>query len=232
MFPGYNQFMITANLKKIHQALALAAVKAGRNANAITLVAVSKTKPVADIQAALESGQRLFGENRVQEAALKFPSLRETYPDLRLHLIGPLQTNKVDEAVKLFDVIETLDRPKLAEALAKAKQKHGRCPALYVEINIGGEPQKAGVSIADAPAFIKYCRDDLGLPVTGVMCIPPHLVDPSPYFRQLKNLADTEKLPNISMGMSGDFEIAIACGATEARVGSAIFGERDTKAKS
>jgi PLP dependent protein len=217
---------IANNFKQIRTKIAAAAHGAGRDAAAITLVAVSKTHAVTAVAQALAIGQRVFGENRVQEAAAKFPALRAANPDLRLHLIGPLQTNKAEEACGLFDVIETLDRPRLAEILAKIHTQTGQCPELYVQVNSGNEPQKVGVAPDHADDFIRRCRDDLCLPVTGVMCIPPIDQDPTGYFRELAAIATRHQLANISMGMSGDFETAIACGATTIRIGSALFGER------
>jgi pyridoxal phosphate enzyme (YggS family) len=199
---------------------------AGRKPGDVALVAVSKTNPAAAVEAALAAGQHLFGENRVQEAAEKFPALRPAHPLMRLHLIGALQTNKARDAVRLADVIESLDRPKLAAALADAMTREGRRPDVLVQVNTGEEPQKAGISRADAPAFLRACREEWGLPVRGLMCIPPAEDDPRPHFAWLANLAAREGLPVVSMGMSGDFEIAIAEGATHVRVGSAIFGSR------
>jgi pyridoxal phosphate enzyme (YggS family) len=193
---------------------------------AITLIAVSKTKPATAIEAALAAGQLVFGENRVQEAALKFPPLRVTHPDIDLHLIGPLQTNKARDAVLLFDQIETLDRPKLADALAAAAEREGSMPNLLVQINIGDEPQKAGVARAEADAFIRAMRTRFGTALLGLMAIPPVGQDPAPYFRDLVAMADHHGLPVRSIGMSDDFEIAIACGATQVRIGSALFGGR------
>jgi pyridoxal phosphate enzyme (YggS family) len=190
------------------------------------LIAVSKTRPVEDIQEALRAGQSIFGENRVQEAKTKFPPLRQTFPDLELHLIGPLQTNKALDAVEIFDVIETLDRTDLADALAKAIRKKGRSPRLYLEINIGEEPQKTGVTLSQLDPFLSYCRETCGLTVSGLMCIPPHGQDPRPFFDRMRHEKERLSLPHLSMGMSGDYELAIACGATEVRVGSALFGER------
>ncbi len=195
-------------------------------AKTATLIAVSKTRNVEEIREALEAGQRVFGENRVQEAQAKFPALRTAYPDIELHLIGALQTNKAQAAVELFDVIQTLDRRPLADAVAKAIRKTGRAPSLYIEINIANEPQKAGILPEELEAFITYCREKCGLSITGLMCIPPHDLDPAPFFRLMRVMADTFALPHLSMGMSGDFETAIECGATEVRVGTAIFGER------
>jgi PLP dependent protein len=194
---------------------------------AVSILAVSKTKPLADIEELLKAGHRCFGENRVQEAARKFSDLRPHYPDLRLHLIGPLQTNKAEMAVELFDVIETLDRPKLAEALAKAIQKTARHIECYIEVNIGQELQKAGVAPQDVKDFIARCRDQYCLPLTGLMCIPPQNKNPTPYFKMLKEMANEAALTNISMGMSGDYHQAIAEGATEIRLGTALFGARE-----
>ena len=193
---------------------------------AVTLIAVSKTKPVAAIEAALAAGQLVFGENRVQEAAAKFPLLRPAHPGLALHLIGPLQTNKAREAVALFDCIDSLDRPKLADALAAAAERAGRMPRLLVQVNVGDEPQKAGVSPAEADGFIRAMRARFGERLQGLMAIPPLGEDPAPHFRTLVAMADTHGLPVRSIGMSDDFETAIACGATEVRVGSALFGAR------
>lgn len=190
------------------------------------LVAVSKTHGPALIGQALAAGQRLFGENRVQEAAAKFPALRTDWPDLRLHLIGGLQTNKARQAVHLADVIESLDRPRLAEALDEAIQKEGRAPVLLVQVNVGDEPQKAGCPSAEADGFIAACRARFGPALQGLMCIPPAAADPAPHFRRLAAMAARHGLGVLSMGMSGDFEAAIAAGATHVRVGSAIFGVR------
>ncbi|MBI1273026.1 MAG: YggS family pyridoxal phosphate-dependent enzyme [Alphaproteobacteria bacterium] len=217
---------ITANLAAVKDKIAVAARAAARDPASVRLVAVSKTRPAEAVREALAAGQRHFGENRVQEALRKFPALREDYPDISLHLIGPLQTNKAEEAVRLFDVIEVLDRPKLAIALAKAMEKTGRRPALYIEVNSGDEPQKSGVPRAGAGEFICHCRDEMKLPVTGLMCIPPAGEDPARHFSALAALARAHGLPHVSMGMSGDYEAAIAGGATSVRVGSAIFGQR------
>jgi len=205
-----------------------AARKAALAAAASTqLVAVSKTHGESEIAAVLESGQRVFGENRVQEAAAKWPALRARFDGIQLHLIGPLQTNKAVEAVELFDVIETLDRPKLALALKLAMEKTGRIPRLFIQVNTGEEAQKAGVAPLAAAAFIRHCRDELGLPVVGLMCIPPADAPPAPHFALLAKLARENGLPQLSMGMSADFETAIRFGATHVRVGSAIFGARN-----
>lgn len=196
----------------------------GASKNA-ALIAVSKHQPPEKVAITLQIGQRLFGENRVQEALAKWPTLKEAYPDIQLHLIGPLQTNKAKEAVALFDAIQTLDRPKLATALLKEMQAQNRRPECYIQVNTGHEPQKAGVMPEEADNFIRQCIAD-GLPVTGLMCIPPAGEDPVPHFTLLKTLAQRNNLPNLSMGMSGDYMQAIACGATHVRVGTAIFGER------
>jgi pyridoxal phosphate enzyme (YggS family) len=197
-----------------------------RPSQIVHLVAVSKTKPAAAVAEALRAGQIRFGENRVQEAAAKFPPLRASHPTLELHLIGPLQTNKSREAVALFDVIETLDRFKLADALAAAAEREGRLPRLLVQINIGDEPQKAGVARAEADQFIRDCRARFGETLCGLMAIPPLGRDPLPYFAELVARADRHGLPVRSIGMSGDFEAAIEAGATHVRVGTAIFGAR------
>ena len=202
----------------------------GRSADAITLVAVSKTHPVDRIATVLAAGHRVFGENRVQEAASKYPELKARHPDLALHLIGPLQTNKARDAVRLFDVIETLDRPKLARSLAREMDKQGRRPTCFVEVNTGEEPQKSGVLPGETDAFVALARDELGLPVAGLMCIPPFDEEPSPHFALLREIAKRNDLPCLSMGMSGDFEIAIRFGATHVRVGTAIFGPRNQPA--
>ncbi len=190
------------------------------------MVAVSKTKPADAVRAALGAGQLVFGENRVQEAATKFPALRAEHPSLRLHLIGGLQTNKAREAVRLADTIETLDRPRLADALADAIQREGRSPALLVEVNTGDEPQKNGIARDEADRFIATCSGRFGAALRGVMGIPPADEDPAPHFRWLADCAARHGLPVVSMGMSADFETAIAYGATHVRVGTAIFGAR------
>jgi pyridoxal phosphate enzyme (YggS family) len=186
---------------------------------------VSKTQDAAAVKSVLDAGHRQFGENRVQEAQSKYPALKKDYPDLVLHLIGPLQSNKTREAMALFDVIHTLDRPKLAHAIAEEAQKIGRCPMLFVQVNTGEEEQKAGVSPKDAPALIALARE-LELPVMGLMCIPPVEDEPSPHFALLQKIAREHALPFLSMGMSDDFETAVQFGATHVRVGSAIFGAR------
>ncbi|WP_427790170.1 YggS family pyridoxal phosphate-dependent enzyme [Brevundimonas diminuta] len=209
--------------RRIHEA----AVAAGRDPASIILTAVSKTQGDAALDAALSAGQRVFGENRVQEAQAHWSARRAVLPDLELRLIGPLQTNKAQEAVELFDVIETLDRARLASALAAAMTKTGRHPRLLVQVNTGAEPQKAGVLPDDADAFIAAVRDGHGLTIEGLMCIPPADEDPAPHFALLAQIARRNGLSVLSMGMSGDYETAIAAGATHVRVGSALFGERN-----
>jgi len=218
--------VIAANLAAVRGRIEAAAHAAGRAADAVSLVAVSKTHPAAAVRAALKTGQRIFGENRVQEALAKFSGLRREFPDLTLHLIGPLQTNKVKDAVAHFDVIETVDRPRLAEALAREMARTGRRLPCLIEINIGEEPQKAGVLPAAADQFIRDCRDRVGLAIVGLMCIPPEHEEPAPYFALLREIARRNGVDQLSMGMSADFETAIRFGATYVRVGTAIFGAR------
>jgi pyridoxal phosphate enzyme (YggS family) len=217
---------IAAALSRILGRIAEATARANRPAGSTSLVAVSKTNPAAAVAEALAAGQMIFGENRVQEAAGKFPGLRADWPGMRLHIIGGLQTNKARDAVRVADVIESLDRPKLAQAIAEAMAKEARSPRLLVQVNTGDEPQKAGIPRAEAAEFLRACREEWGLPIEGLMCIPPAEEDPAPHFRYLAELAARHDLPVLSMGMSGDFETAIACGATHVRVGSAIFGAR------
>jgi pyridoxal phosphate enzyme (YggS family) len=205
--------------------LALTAIKA-RLAPAITVIAVTKTVAADRIAPVVAAGHRDFGENRVQEAVEKWPALRAAAPDLRLHLIGPLQSNKTAEAVALFDVIHTVDRPKIAEALSAEMTKQNRRLPCFVQVNTGLEPQKAGIAPADADAFIAQCRTDWNLPVIGLMCIPPVAEEPSPHFAFLREIARRNGLDQLSMGMSSDFEIAALFNATHVRVGSAIFGAR------
>jgi PLP dependent protein len=224
--PALPQTDVAANLARVLARIDAAARGAGRAPEDAALVAVAKTQPQEAVAAALAAGQRLYGENRVQEAQGKFPALRERVPDLRLHLIGPLQTNKVQDALALFDVIETLDRIRLAEALARGMERTGKRPACLIEVNTGEEPQKSGVMPREADAFIARCRDGLGLPVAGLMCIPPEHEEPSPHFALLREIARRNGLKQLSMGMSADFEIAIRFGATLVRVGTAVFGPR------
>jgi PLP dependent protein len=200
--------------------------RVGRAPGSTRLIAVSKVQPLDRVIAVLAEGHRLFGENKVQEAAGKWPDLRARFPDVELHLIGPLQTNKARQAMQLFDAIETIDRPKLARTIARLKDELGTCPKLFVQINTGEEDQKAGVMPAEADAFIAECRA-LGLEIEGLMCIPPVEEEPSLHFALLARIAARNGVPELSMGMSGDFEKAVAQGATYVRVGSAIFGERD-----
>jgi pyridoxal phosphate enzyme (YggS family) len=216
---------IAANLATVRARIAAAAMAAGRRSQDVTLVAVSKTFDADAVRAALAAGQLVFGENRVQEAAGKFPALRAAHPDLELHLIGPLQTNKAREAVALFDVIQSVDRDRLARELAKEMARAGRRPRLFVQVNIGDEPQKAGVAPAALGALLALCRE-LGLEISGLMCIPPVDRPPRAFFDALRALAATHGLPALSMGMSGDYADAVAAGATHVRVGSAIFGTR------
>ena len=216
---------IAENLRRVQDRLASAAIAAGRKPEDITLVAVSKTKPIDAVIAALDAGQTEFGENRVQEAATKFPTLRAKHP-FSLHIIGGLQTNKAREAVRIADVIESLDRPKLADAIEAAIVKEGRTPMLLIEVNTGSEPQKSGIARDDADGFINESKARFGSALAGLMCVPPHNDDPRPHFDWLADRAARHGLGTVSMGMSADFEMAIACGATWVRVGSAIFGSR------
>ncbi|MBT9247174.1 YggS family pyridoxal phosphate-dependent enzyme [Gemmobacter fulvus] len=213
-------------LAEIKARVAAAEQAAGRAAGAVTLIAVSKVQPLARVEAALEAGQRVFGENYVQEAAGKWPDLRARFSGVSVHMIGPLQTNKAKLALDLFDAIHTLDRPSLAERLARLVQARGACPELFVQVNTGAEPQKAGVLPGETDEFIAACRA-MDLPLSGLMCIPPEGADSGPHFLKLATIAAQNGLTGLSMGMSGDFEAAIAAGATHVRVGSAIFGTRD-----
>ncbi len=217
---------VAARLNAVQGRITAALADAARPPGSVTLVAVSKTHPAELVEQALEAGVATFGENRVQEAAAKFPGLRGRWPDLRLHLIGGLQTNKARDAVALADVIESLDRPRLADAIADAIQRTGRSPGLLVQVNVGDEPQKAGIPTADADAFIARCHERFGPALQGLMCIPPAEGDPAPHFAWLAARARAHGLATVSMGMSGDFETAIRHGATHVRIGSAIFGHR------
>lgn len=217
---------IAANFRQVESAIAAALEAADRGGGEVDLVAVSKIHPAERVRLALESGHELFGENRVQEAAGKWPGLKEEFPQARLHLIGPLQTNKVRDVLPLFDVIETVDRPKLARTLAAEMSRQGRRPICFVQVNTGEEAQKAGVFPGEADAFIEQCRGDLGLPIVGLMCIPPMDEEPAMHFALLAKIAARNGLSRLSMGMSHDFETAIEFGATEVRVGTAIFGPR------
>ncbi len=224
--PPRGDTSIARRLRAVEARIAAAARAAGRAPSEITLVAVSKTHSAASVVEAIVAGQIAFGENRVQEAAAKFPALRAAHPQVRLHLIGPLQTNKAREAVRIADAIESLDRPRLADALADAAQREGRLPRLLVQVNVGDEPQKAGIATADADAFIAACRARFGANLAGLMGIPPQDGDPRPSFTWLAACAARHGLSQLSMGMSGDFEAAIGAGATHIRVGTAIFGTR------
>lgn len=218
-----------AGLAQVRQRIATAAAEAGRPAQDITLVAVSKTFDAAAIEPVIAAGQHIFGENRVQESKAKWPQLRQRYDGIALHLIGPLQSNKAAEAVALFDCIQSLDREKLARVLADEVQRQGRSPELFVEINSGEEDQKAGIAPKDADRFIAQCRSTYGLALAGLMCIPPADEEPALHFALLETIARRNGLKGLSMGMSADFETAIRFGATHVRVGSAIFGERHTE---
>lgn len=213
-------------LSDITSRIAAAEVAAGRKAGSVTLIAVSKVQPLERVVAVLEQGHRTFGENYVQEAAAKWPDLRARFGSVQVHMIGPLQTNKAKLAVDLFDAIHTVDRPSLAEKLARLAQDRGQSPQLFLQVNTGEEPQKAGLLPADVDSFVASCRA-MDLPVQGLMCIPPEGEDATPHFATLAAMAARNGLTGLSMGMSGDFEAAIAAGATHVRVGSAIFGARD-----
>ncbi|MFC7702912.1 YggS family pyridoxal phosphate-dependent enzyme [Plastorhodobacter daqingensis] len=213
------------SLDQITRRLRAAEKAAGRDEGAVRLIAVSKLQPDARVEAVLHQGHRLFGENRVQEAAAKWPGFRAAFPGTEVHLIGPLQTNKARQAMELFDAIHTLDRPRLAQTLARLAQDLGRCPDLFIQVNTGREPQKAGVLPEDLDALVADCRA-LDLPVVGLMCIPPVDQDPASHFSALADMAARSGVTGLSMGMSDDFEAAVALGATHVRVGSAIFGAR------
>jgi pyridoxal phosphate enzyme, YggS family len=216
---------VQERLLDIRQRMEKSVRAAGRTAGSVQLIAVSKTFDAEAIRPVIDAGQRIFGENRVQEAQQKWPALKAETPDIELHLIGPLQSNKAAEAVALFDVIETVDREKIARILAEETRKQGRNPRFCIQVNTGLEPQKAGIAPADVPAFVALCRE-LTLPVEGLMCIPPVDENPGPHFALLAKLAKEVGLAQLSMGMSGDFETAISFGATSVRVGSAVFGAR------
>lgn len=219
---------VADSLTRLQDRIEKTAIEAGRDPGSVALVAVSKKQPLERVEAALQAGHRRYGENRVQEAEARWTGLRPTYPDLILHLIGPLQTNKVKPAVALFDVIESIDRPKLARALAREMAATNKRPRCLIQVNTGEEPQKAGVVPADLDTLLTLCRDELELPIEGLMSIPPIDEAPAPHFALLADLADRHGLKTLSMGMSGDFETAIRHGATQVRVGSAVFGERPT----
>lgn len=222
---GYHESAVD-RLKRVKDEIIAAAEAAGRDAHSVELIAVSKTFEADAIRPVIAAGQRIFGENRVQEAERKWPPLKAEFPDLKLHLIGPLQSNKAKEAVAFFDAIHTVDREKIARAIAAELTKQGRALELFVQVNTGEEPQKAGVMPREAAAFVALCRDELKLPIAGLMCIPPVDEEPAVHFAFLAKLARELKLSGLSMGMSGDFETAVAFGATYVRVGSAIFGAR------
>lgn len=215
-----------SHLAAVKSEIAAAATAAGRDPDQVQLVAVSKTHDADAIRPVLDAGQRVFGENRVQEAEQKWPALRAEYADIQLHLIGPLQSNKVKNAVAVFDVIESVDRPKIARALADEFKKTGRALPCFIQVNTGEEPQKAGILPADIDAFVATCRDDLGLDIRGLMCIPPVDEEPALHFALLGEIAERNGLAGLSMGMSADFATAISLGATHVRVGTAIFGSR------
>lgn len=217
---------IESRLAEVRRRIAEAAQESGRDPSTVTLIAVSKTFGAEDIRPVIDAGQRVFGENRVQEAKGKWPELRRDHPDLTLHLIGPLQSNKTKEAVELFDAIHTVDRPKIAKAIAEEMARQGKRLVLYVQVNTGEEEQKAGVMPREAAAFVAYCRDELKLDIAGLMCIPPVEEEPAVHFAFLAKLAKELGLKRLSMGMSGDYETAVNLGATDVRVGSAIFGHR------
>jgi pyridoxal phosphate enzyme (YggS family) len=217
---------VVLRLAAVRRRIAAAATAAGRDPARICLVAVTKTFGPAVIDPVLASGHRAFGENRVQEAARKWPALRERYPETELHLIGPLQSNKVRQAVSLFDAVHTIDRAKIAAAIAEELARQGRTLKLFIQVNTGEEPQKAGVSPKGAPALLELCRRSLGLPIVGLMCIPPLAAAPGAHFSALAALAANLGLSQLSMGMSADFELALAHGATHVRIGSEIFGAR------
>lgn len=217
---------VEERLQDVRDKIAKAALEAGREPDSVSLVAVSKTFDAEHIRPTINAGQRVFGENRMQEAQGKWPSLKTEAPDIELHLIGPLQSNKAEDAVALFDVIETVDREKIARALAAQAKRQERLVRFYIQVNTGLEPQKAGIAPDDVGPFVALCRGELAMQVEGLMCIPPVDENPGPHFALLAKLAEENGLPKLSMGMSGDFETAVGFGATSVRVGSAIFGVR------
>lgn len=223
--PG-QQTEVATRLADVRKRMAVAAQAAGRDPAAVTLIAVSKFQPDASVEAALAAGQRAFGENYVQEARARWPALRQRWPDIELHLIGGLQSNKAAEAVALFDVLQTLDRPKLARAVAKEMARQDRRPRLFVQVNTGEEPQKAGVAPRDLPALLTLCRGELGLEIDGLMAIPPEDEDVALHAALLARLAAREGVAGMSVGMSGDYETAIRFGATHVRIGTGVFGTR------
>jgi len=223
---------VEENLAEIHEKIARAATEGRRDASEVNLICVCKAQPVAKVEAALASGERIFGENYVQEAQARWPDLRSRFDDVEVHMIGALQSNKAAEAVALFDVIQSVDRPKLATALAKEMRKQDRQPRLFIQVNLGEEPQKAGILPNDLDGFVKRCRDELDLKIEGLMAIPPAEDDVALHTALLRKLAKRHELTHVSIGMSGDFEKAIAFGATHVRVGTAIFGARNLTPKS
>ncbi len=223
-------FDVPGHLAEVTDRIATAARRHGRAPGSVRLVAITKMHGADRIVPALEAGHRLYGENRVQEAQAKWPALRERFADLSLHLVGPLQTNKARDAVTLFDAIETVDRPKLAASLAKEMDRVGRRPDCFIQVNTGEEPQKAGVLPLDVDGFVAACRETYALPVVGLMCIPPIDEEPALHFALLRDMAERNGLQGLSMGMSADFETAIAFGATHVRIGTAIFGPRPVRA--
>jgi hypothetical protein len=227
--PGTEIFDAKALLAAIQDGIARASALAGRDAHDVTLIAISKTISTEGIRPLLEAGHRMFGENRVQEAQAKWPSLKADYPDVTLHLVGQLQSNKAADAVALFNVIHSVDRPSLVDALGKAMAAQGRRPNCFIQVDIGEEKQKGGCAIADLPTLLAEARD-VGLPIVGLMTVPPAGVEPAPYFALLAKLAEDHNLNRLSMGMSGDYETATMLGATEVRVGTALFGARSQRA--
>jgi len=223
---GDQMAAIVSNLDQLRPRIARSAIDSGRWADDVRLVCVSKGQEETALRAALMAGERIFGENRVQEASRKWPNLKAEFSPVELHLIGPLQTNKVREAIALFDVIETLDRPRLAEAFAREFRAGARQPKLFIEVNTGREPQKAGILPQNADAFIAFCRNECDLEIEGLMCIPPADQQASPHFALLSQIAARNRIASLSMGMSADFDLGIQLGATHVRVGSAIFGAR------
>ncbi len=220
--------MALSSLDEVKERIGKAAALAGRKPGDVTLIAVSKTQPASRILSLIAAGQRVFGENRVQEAEEKWPAIRAAHPDIRLHLIGQLQSNKAEEAVALFDAIHSVDRPSLVTALAKTMDKAGRRPDCFLQVNIGDEPQKGGCAVADLPALLENALA-AGLPVAGLMCIPPADTEAAPYFALLAKLARRHGVAGLSMGMSADYESAVMIGATHVRIGTALFGERGTQ---
>ena len=217
---------IAERLDRVHRLIGDAAAVGNRNADDVTLIAVSKTQPAEAIIEAIEAGQVDFGENRIQEAAEKWPAIKEAHPQVRLHLMGGIQRNKLRDALGLFDVIHSLDRPKLARSMARLRDEGLSVPPSFIQVNTGEEPQKGGLAPKEVDDFVRQCREDFDLPITGLMCIPPNDDDPALHFALLSKLGARNGLENLSMGMSGDFEMAVEMGATHIRVGTAIFGPR------